>query len=219
MKVYPIDKTCIYGYDLCMKIILFLLLSNFFLFAPSIVQADDYEHYLAQYSQIIRHSTSQNDCINEISNRLQSKIDNADNFNEKAKIPNSMVKKWGMIRPSAIEKDAASQVISICSMPIEELRYMAKNYDYGRNSVTQNTDMAISIYYYMYFAHEDVEALYRLKDLGENVVTKPQTKEEQKALEQRIKELKKEIKEHNINTNETEEFLMNHIPVFSSHLE
>jgi len=189
------------------------LLCSFLIVTPAHAQ-DDYQKHFKSYIQTVEYAFDQEGCVKNTKSRLKYKIDFANRFNEKSRIPKFMIEKWVEKGPDEAEKNAAARVIEICNMSLQELRDLARNYDYGRNGFVQNKEIAISLYYYMYNAHEDIGALYRLKDLGANVVTEPPTKEEKEALVKELEELEKEIERRQIDTDEMEDFLMDHILVF-----
>lgn len=74
---------------------------------------------------------------------------------------------------------------------------MASAYECGCNDLPEDKDIAISIYSHLYYARGQINAAYKLKELGIDVVIDvPSEEEKEKTLKQKQK-LIQEIKRRN----------------------
>jgi hypothetical protein len=147
----------------------------------------DYQSSLKNYIGLVVHySSTAEDCVRDTLQRLQQ------------------------TQHSAEEEQAASRTIEICRMPVPDLVSLAESYEYGNDGVSQDKDIAIALYYFLYNAHEQFSALPRLKSLGANVATKPMTEEETKALKARMREKDALIEEGKKNLEDNQRYIKDH---------
>jgi hypothetical protein len=134
----------------------------------------NYNLYLKKHAAMfLRHETNSETCVRDVQRRKKEFDHNR------------------------LEEKAYDRVIELCQMPQDALFTLANNYECGCNDVIEDKNMAESLYFYLYFAHKNEKALYRLKALGANVVTEPPTKKEMDDLARRIEELKEQVRKSN----------------------
>lgn len=125
-----------------------------------------YDDYFKEYVLVMKDASSAAECKNITDAKIQKKIRLAEIYNEKARTPAFAIGKWGYTGPDGAERKAAADVGELCSAPVEDIFTLARSYEDGTGDTGKDIDAATSLYMYLFFAHQYVQAKEQLKNLG-----------------------------------------------------
>ena len=142
-----------------------ILLAFFMCMRPAHANSQ-YDDYFKEYVLAMKDASSAAECKNITDAKIQKKIKLAEIYNEKARTPAFAIGKWGYTGPDEAEKRAAEDVGKLCSAPVEDIFTLAQSYESGAADSGKDIEIATSLYMYLFFGHQHVQAQERLKILG-----------------------------------------------------